>query len=155
MTSAPAPVERVIELGTARMGIGSPAQLAMAAELPAAREASRAANGRMVMERLRRAFEKLQTGYLPKSPMGEAIGYALNQWPALERFLKHGEVEVDNKLVENSIWPTAVGKTAWMFFGSEDAGRRNAAVILRSRTAGCTVSSLTPIPKIFSCDGHG
>lgn len=95
---------------------------------PAAREALRAANSRTVMNRLHRAFEKLQTRYLPKSPMGEAIGYALNQWAALERFLEHGEVEVDNNLVENSIRPTAVGKKAWMFFGSEDAGRRNAVV---------------------------
>ena len=25
--------------------------------------------------------------------------YSLNQWPALERFLEHGEVEIDNNLV--------------------------------------------------------
>jgi hypothetical protein len=53
----------------------------------------------MVMERLRRALEKLQPRYLPRSPMGEAIGYALNQWLALERFLEHGQVEIDNNLV--------------------------------------------------------
>lgn len=95
---------------------------------PAARETLRASNSRMVMNRLHRALEKLQSRYLPKSPMGEAIGYALNQWPALERFLEHGEVEADNNLVENAIRPTAVGKKAWMFFGSEEAGRRNAVV---------------------------
>jgi transposase len=60
--------------------------------------------------------------------MGQAIGYALNQWPALVRFLEHGEVEADNNLVENVIRPTAIGKKNWMFFGSEDAGRRNAVV---------------------------
>lgn len=31
-------------------------------------------------------------------------------------------------LVENSIRPTAIGKKAWMFFGSEEAARRNAVV---------------------------
>ncbi len=70
---------------------------------PAAREALRAAQSRMVMERLRRALDKLQPRYLPKSPMGQVIGYALNQWPLLERFLEHGEVEIDNNLVENVI----------------------------------------------------
>ena len=95
---------------------------------PGAREALRGSHSRMVMERLYRAFEKLQTRYLPKSPMGQAINYALNQWAALERFVEHGEVEIDNNLVENAIRPTAVGKKNWLFFGSEDAGRRNAVI---------------------------
>ena len=66
---------------------------------PGAREALRSSHSRMVMARLRRALEKLQARYLPQSLMGQAISYALNQWPALERFLEHGEVEIDNNLV--------------------------------------------------------
>jgi transposase len=96
---------------------------------PGAREALRASHSRMVVTRLRRALEKLQPRYLPKSPLGQAISYALNQWPALERFLDHGEVEADNNGVENAIRPTAVGKKNWLFFGSEEAGTRNAVVL--------------------------
>jgi len=66
--------------------------------------------------------------YLPKSPLGQAICYALNQWPALEGFLAHGEVEVDNNLVENAIRPTAVGRKNWLIFDSAEAGTRNAVV---------------------------
>jgi transposase len=95
---------------------------------PAARQALRASHHRMVVERLHRALNKLQTRYLPQSPMGQAIGYALNQWPALERFLEHGEVEIDNNLVENAIRPTAIGKKNWLFFGSEEAGARSAVM---------------------------
>jgi len=95
---------------------------------PADREALRSSHSRMVTARLKRALEKLEPRYLPKSLMGQAISYALNQWPLLERFLEHGEVEIDNNLVENAIRPTAVGKKNWMFFGSEDAGRRNAVI---------------------------
>lgn len=95
---------------------------------PAAREALRASHSRMVMERLHRALEKLKPRYLPRSGMGEAIQYALNQWSALERFLDHGEAEADNNLVENCIRPTAIGKKNWMFFGSEEAGARNAVI---------------------------
>lgn len=51
------------------------------------------------MEWLRRALDKLAPRYLPKSLMCQTIGYALNQWPRLERYLKHGEVESDNNLV--------------------------------------------------------
>ena len=60
--------------------------------------------------------------------MGEAISYALNQWEAVTRFLDHGEVEIDDNLVENGIRPTAIGKKNWLFFGSEESGTRNAAV---------------------------
>ena len=60
--------------------------------------------------------------------MGEAISYALNQWEAVSRFLDHREVEIDDNLVENAIRPTAIGKKNWLFFGSEEAGARNAAV---------------------------
>ena len=74
---------------------------------PSGREALRASQSRMVMARLKRALEKLEPRYLPKSLMGQAISYALNQWPLLERFQEHGEVEIDNKLVENAIRPTA------------------------------------------------
>lgn len=80
------------------------------------------------MDRLGRALPKLQSRYLPKSPMGEAISYALNQWEAVSRYLDFGEAEVDDNLVENSIRPVCVGKKNWLFFGSEEAGTRNAAV---------------------------
>jgi len=77
---------------------------------PALRQAHRSAHARMVVERFHQALNRLQNRYLPKSPMGQAISYALNQWAVLERFLEHGEVEIDNNLVENAIRPTAIGK---------------------------------------------
>lgn len=95
---------------------------------PVLRQVHRSSHHRMVIERLHRALVKLQTRYLPQSLMGQAIGYALNQWPLLERFLEHGEVEIDNNLVENAIRPTAVGKKNWLFFGSEEAGQRSAVI---------------------------
>jgi len=73
-------------------------------------------------------LNQLQPRYLPQSPMGQAISYALNQWPTLERFLEHGEVEIDNNRVENAIRPTAIGKKNWLFFGSEEAGARSAVM---------------------------
>lgn len=95
---------------------------------PALREARRSSHSRMVMDRLGRALSKLQSRYLPKSPMGEAISYALNQWEAVSRYLDFGEAEIDDNLVENSIRPVCVGKRNWLFFGSEEAGTRNATV---------------------------
>jgi transposase len=109
---------------------------------PAAREALRASHSRMVLQRLKRALDKLQPRYLPQSPLGQAISYALNQWPALERFLDHGEVEADNNLVENAIRPTAVGKKNWLFFGSAEAGTRNAIVF--TLVQNCRMHAINP-----------
>jgi len=95
---------------------------------PVLRHVHRSSHHRLVIERLHRALNKLQPRYLPQSPMGQAISYTLNQWSMLERFLDHGEAEVDNNLVENSIRPTAIGKKNWLFFGSEEAGQRSAVV---------------------------
>jgi transposase len=95
---------------------------------PALRQAHRSSHSQMIVKRLERALLKLRPRYLPQSPMGQALTYAINQWANLERFLEHGEVEIDNNKVENVIRPTAVGKRNWLFFGSDDAGQRNAVI---------------------------
>jgi transposase/regulator of replication initiation timing len=103
-------------------------QLRLSRAGPALRQAHRRSHSRMVVERLHRALHLLHSRYLPQSPMGQAISYALNQWPTLVGFLDHGEVEIDNNLVENAIRPTAIGKKNWLFFGSEEAGQRGAVI---------------------------
>jgi len=109
---------------------------------PRTREVMRASHHRMVVERLQRALIRLQPRYLPKSKMGGAISYILNQWSALERIVEHGEVEWTNNLAENQIRPTAVGKRNWLFFGSEDAGQRNAVVY--TLIANCRLHGIEP-----------
>ena len=109
---------------------------------PARREAIRSSHHRMVVERLHRALVRLQPRYLPKSPMGEAIRYLLNQWEPLARILGHGEVEWTNNLVENQIRPTAIGKKNFMFFGAEEAGQRNAVVY--TLIANCRMHGIEP-----------
>ncbi len=109
---------------------------------PAMRQAHRSSHARMVVERFHRALTGLQSRYLPKSPMGEAIRYALNQWPMLERFMEHGEVEIDNNLVENAIRPTAIGKKNRLFFGSEEAGQRSA--VMYTLIENCRMHGMDP-----------
>jgi hypothetical protein len=45
-------------------------------------------------------------------------------------------VEIGDNLVENAIRPTCIGKKSWMFFGSEEAGVRNAAVFTLIQNCG-------------------
>lgn len=109
---------------------------------PKLRESLRASHSLMVVRRLHRALTRLQSRYLPQSLMGQAISYALNQWPALERCFADGVAEIDNNLVENAIRPTALGKKNWLFFGSEEAGERSAEIY--TLTANCRMHGVEP-----------
>jgi transposase len=97
---------------------------------PRLRQAMRTGQSRPIVERIQRALVRLKSGgrYLPQSLLGQAIDYALSQWPPLEVYLENGQVEIDNNLVENAIRPTALGKKNWLFIGDADAGQRSAII---------------------------
>lgn len=65
---------------------------------------------------------------LPKGRLGRAIDYTLALWDRLILFVSHGELEIDNNLIENGIRPTAVGKKNWLFIGGETTGQRAAII---------------------------
>jgi len=58
-----------------------------------------------------------------------ALDYSLKRWMALGRFLSDGAVSVDNNHAENLIRPWSLGRKAWLFCGSELAGKRAAVVM--------------------------
>ncbi len=62
----------------------------------------------------------------PKSKLGQAISYTLNQWPYLIAYLRHGMAEIDTNWVENEVRPSAIGKRNWLFMNNEDSGAVNA-----------------------------
>jgi hypothetical protein len=127
-----------------QMGLltGWEAKLRQARAGPKARQAMRASHHQMVVERIHRVLQRLRPRYLPKSKMGEAITYILNQWPSLRRIVDHGEVEWTNNLTENLIRPTAVGKKNYLFFGADEAGQRNA--VIYTLIANCRIHGVEP-----------
>lgn len=78
----------------------------------------------------------------PKSLLGAAIGYALNQWAYLERYLQNGLVEMDTNWVENQIRPFAVGRRSWLFVGNTQSAERGA--LLYSLVQSCLLNDLNP-----------
>ena len=111
---------------------------------PRLRQAIRAAQSRLVHERIHRALVRLKTKKrpLPQSSLGKAIDYTLGQWSGLGVFLGNGHVEIDNNLVENAIRPTAVGKKNWLFVGHAEAGQRGA--ILYTIVENCRRQGIDP-----------
>jgi len=79
---------------------------------------------------------------LPKSPVGKAVTYALNQWEALNRYLENGILCIDNSLSERIIKLVALGRKNWLFSGSDEGARR--AAILYSLIASCKLCGIDP-----------
>ena len=90
--------------------------------------AVRMSQSRPICQRLHRALVlfKKSRRYLPRRAFGQAIDYALSNWPLLGVYLEDGRIQIDNNLVENCIRPTALGKKNWLFLGDADAGQRSA-----------------------------
>jgi transposase len=54
---------------------------------------------------------------LPRSAIGEAIGYLRNQWSALTVYLTDGRIPIDNDQSEQAIRALTVGRNNWLFLG--------------------------------------
>ena len=63
---------------------------------------------------------------LPRSPMGGAIGYALNQWTALNRYVEQGFLNIDNNVAERAVKRVAIGRKNWLFAGHDESGAAHA-----------------------------
>lgn len=72
---------------------------------------------------------------LPKSPLGEAFGYTLSNWAALNTFIEHGFLEADNNISERAMKPVALSRKNWLFAGSERGGRAAAVAFSLIETA--------------------
>lgn len=71
----------------------------------------------------------------PRSPLADAIRYALVRWPALCQFLDDGRVELDTNTVERAIRPIALGRKNHLFAGSDGGADRWAIVCSLVATA--------------------
>lgn len=109
---------------------------------PALRAALRASHFGLTLQLLKRTVTSLAQRARPKSLLGQACSYLLNQWEPLLAHSRLGHTEIDNNLIENAIRPSAVGKKNWLFIGHPEAGDRSA--ILYSIIASCRRHGINP-----------
>ena len=60
---------------------------------------------------------------LPSGKLGDALGYLLQQWPKLIRYLEDGRLAIDTNLAENAIRPFALGRRNWLFNDTVNGAR--------------------------------
>jgi transposase len=109
----------------------------------AQRQALRKERSGPILEEIGKWLESEHVRVLPKSPIGEAIGYARNQWAALCRYIEVGFLEIDNGASERGLRPVAVGRNNWLFLGSDRGGRT--AATLMSLCASCKEAGAEPL----------
>lgn len=80
-------------------------------------------------EEIRTECQLLSRAVLPKSALGKAVAYTLNQWAKLRRCFDYAEVELSNNLAENSMRPIALGRKNWLHVGSAQSGPKVAAIL--------------------------
>ncbi len=69
------------------------------------------------------------------SETGKAINYNLKRWAALARFLNNESLCMSNNAAERELRAVAVGRRNWTFAGSDEGGRRAAAIYTLIATA--------------------
>ncbi len=95
----------------------------------------RNARARPLLEEFGAWLALAETQALPKSPLGKAIGYARNQWPALLRYLDDGRLAISNNAAERALRPFAIGRKNWLFFQREGGGKTAATIMSLLMTA--------------------
>lgn len=95
-----------------------------------------------ILEKFHAWIEQQRVDVLPKSPMGEAIGYALNNWTALCRYTESGFLAIDNNAAEREMKRIAIGRKNYLFVGSSQGGRT--AAVLYSFTSTCHRLNVEP-----------
>ena len=78
---------------------------------------------------------KKQPQVPPKSALGQAVAYSLNQWHRLIGYIEDGRLAPDNNAAENSIRPFVLGRKNWLFSGTPEGAEASAALYSLIETA--------------------
>jgi hypothetical protein len=115
------------------------------------KRALRQDQSRKVLAQFKSWLDVEVNGVLPKSALGNAIGYTLKNWDALCRYPEQGFLEADNNFAERCMRPVALGRKNYLFVGSERGGK--AAALYYSLIESCKlnkVNSLTYMTYLLS-----
>jgi transposase len=77
----------------------------------------------------------IKESVLPKSRLGQAVTYSLNQWNNLTRFLEDGRLEVHNNFGERTIRPFTLARKNFMFCDTVKGAKSSAVVFSIIQTA--------------------
>lgn len=80
-------------------------------------------------------LEKSAQQVPPKSLLGKAIQYNLNQWDKLTVYLTDGRINIDNNRAERAIKPFVIGRKNWLFANTGNGAKSSAILYSLIETA--------------------
>lgn len=108
---------------------------------PAHREL-RQTKSKPLLEAWKHHLETLRADTPPKSPLGAAIRYTLNQWTYVTHFLDDPLIRLDNNISEAALRIIALGRDTFKWVGNDDAGEHLA--IIHTIAATCALNKINP-----------
>jgi len=81
-----------------------------------------------IIEKMHAWLVKKSAQIIPKSLLGKAITYTLNQWERLIGYVDFPFATPDNNLAENAIRPFCVGRKNWLFAGTPAGAEASATI---------------------------
>ena len=102
---------------------------------PEVRKAQRQARAGPLLEALQTWLQALLPRVSVKSDIAQAIGYSLNRWKALTRYVDDGRLEIDNNAAERALRGVSLGRKNFLFMGSDAGGERAATFYSLVETA--------------------
>ena len=98
-------------------------------------QALRQEKAKPVLVRFRTWLETHHPSVPPKSLLGKAIQYTLNQWDKLIVYIEAGFLKPDNNVAENAIRPFVLGRKNWLFAGAPKGAEASATFFSLIETA--------------------
>ena len=99
------------------------------------RFAKRLEQEKPVLEALLAWANRLKPQTAPKSALGKALHYLLEQWPYLVRYLEDGSLEFSNNRAERSIKPFVMGRKNFLFCNTPGGAKSSAVLYSLIETA--------------------
>jgi len=99
------------------------------------RYTARLEKSKPVLDSFKQWLDEMAGKVIPKSKLGQAIGYCRSQWTKLCAFLLDGRLEIDNNRAERSIKAFVIGRKNFLFANTPNGAKASATIYSIVETA--------------------
>ena len=92
-----------------------------------------------ILSKFKKWLDDMKPKVVPKSLLGKAIHYAVEQWPTMLRYVDDGDLAIDNNIAEREIKQVVIGRKNWLFADMPEGAYTNAvmySLVLTARANG-------------------
>jgi transposase len=81
-----------------------------------------------ILNEIGKWFAEENKKLLPKSTKDKAFNYAIQRWDKMYNYLRDGNIQINNNLIDNAIRPIAIGRKNYLLAGSYESTGRSAMI---------------------------